>query len=307
LKGLILADQQKIRDLGLDVREGDIAAWQKYAEDAPGRALEETRQALSGLAFDALKAGVGSLNPVRANALLRMFRKTGMPDDQGAVAAVAWFGVDHPGVIPPAEHVNALLEQIGKVKDAYQLATSDQATRDFEVLKQTVGLFDAPTTYLMDEVKILSNWIYADIVSLQRIDQLTRLTVGQLQLLKEYSLALKRDANDAASVRKELASLPPCDSTKLVKKPSGGHTGTILLVGGVAAAGAVAVAAGEALKNLSSGGQVNGQCTCVGCATLCQPCTCTPNVDCVDNPTCGTAGGASCWYSSLPAPFCGGD
>jgi len=54
----------------------------------------------------------------------------------------------------------------------------------------------------------------------------------------------------------------------------------------------------------SGGGTLTGQCDggSSSAATACQPCTCTPNVNCNPSPACG---GGDCWTSSPIAPFCG--
>jgi hypothetical protein len=219
LKGQILEDQKEIRDLGFDVTTQQIEFWGNNGGAAPEKFKEEARELVFDGALDALKAHVGALNPVEANRLAKMFGEIGVPGDQ-PLNALAWFSVDHPGIIPPADVVHALWDQLDKVRDAYKVARKAGADRIFEAVRVTVGLFDGPVGFLMQEVHIVADLIYSQVLTIGEINRLTELTTTQLQELNLLTEKLRRDATAVAAVRKELAGLRPCDSTILVQGES---------------------------------------------------------------------------------------
>jgi hypothetical protein len=72
----------------------------------------------------------------------------------------------------------------------------------------------------MQEVHIVADLIYSQVLTIGEINRLTELTTTQLQELNLLTEKLRRDATAVAAVRKELAGLRPCDSTILVQGES---------------------------------------------------------------------------------------
>ncbi len=172
-------------------------------------------------------------------------------------------------------------------------------------------------------------------VSKARLQALEQMTEDQLKQLKTQQDQMKKDIQALKDVSAQLQPLPACDTTKLIPKepqqpvspsqnatvvgtpqtppaappaqqvvstPSGNHTGLVLLVGGLGAAGAVAYAAGVAMKNQansSGGGTSSGHCVATAPANACGACTCSG--DCGSSSQCG---GDDCWTSGSTPPFC---
>jgi hypothetical protein len=198
LRQKVLNDEAAIKRLGFEKRAQDFADWDKLAEDAKEDFERETRDDLTDIAIDkafsGLKRGattIGSLNPPKANRLIRELQTAGVTDPY-LIAAIRKLA-NASGKPAVAVGVNEFLEG---VKTAVKVARKDENNGNLDAIANMLSAVetDPELSLLLNDIKFAAASVYnnaARRVSQNEILQLTALNEQQLKDLKRLSELLK--------------------------------------------------------------------------------------------------------------------
>lgn len=306
-------DRQIIRNFGFEKTVAEI----EYAGALEERRLKEAKEQVFELMFavlaDKARAAIraaGSLSAADVDVINRMVDAQGDPALGKVVAG--------------ARDVDKALDILENAKDGYnrlsEFRRRELLTAVHEIAKSAavgaavaVGAVAASSAATAAALLGVAEWawyqVYQSLDAVRIVKNLTEATEGDLALLRTRSEKLRKEVDELAEVRRQLAALgPQCSSTRMVRAPkkggSGGKVAAGLLVGGGLGVGAYMLgkelAKQDSIKN-AGGGTVSGRCVGTASANACAACTCTPNVNCSNSPQCG---GSGCWTSSAVPPFC---
>jgi hypothetical protein len=297
-----------LKSLQEESRLGSEEAKNKRIEDAEEQVKDASKEILKEevplrAKLAALKAAGATTKGVRKEVLDQIDQQLDLIEDlskglQSYQAGVAYGQQIQTGAHTLSQHLT-LLNQLLANSGIYEEAGG-----------QALGVFLGPAGPLA--FKGLLFLVDASVEDLQASD-----LEQQIQQAANNSNILHRQYNDVVDKMQEIkanclekpitppdkASTPP-PATSQLRAPGASHTGLVLLMGGLGAAGAVAYAAGVAMKNASTsdgGGSVSGHCDGTSPSNACGACSCTQNVNCGSASQCG---GGDCWTSGSTPPFC---
>lgn len=228
LKQRVQTDQQIIRNFGFEQRADEIQAWADSGEQARKSYQEKAHGILVDVVLDnivrGLKAGVSAapaISQESSNLLVNMFKAAGLPNDDAAMQ------IARNGKTITQEQADILAGRIDKVKDTYDktedlkdLTNSQERLELARSVAAVAGWRYPAFTWLAKDLDTVSLAIYSityDKAKYQ-VNQLTQLTETQLKELNDFTKRLRSDTAQLRDTVEALKSLPPCDSTTMIRK-----------------------------------------------------------------------------------------
>ena len=264
-----VAEQQALGNDAADIlRNHGVNARKDFMD----KTASEAATAMQGLLKNMEKAGGQVLTAAERGQLLQLARR--LPAQ--ARTAIMKIAESPVRPLPGAAVWGQALEGVGIASTLYKVATTDSAARAaWEGFMGAAGIVNAPLGLMIANVDYAVNNLL-DVGKLvwtqQQIKALTNATEADLELMKSTTARMKTVAQQLGKITRDLASLPPCDSTQ-IRRPesnappqlpnlptppentsgngSGGGGGGGMGAGSIVGYSAAAVGAGVGAKMLS--------------------------------------------------------